>query len=125
MRSGCQTTQLRGEKMISELFCAYCGQIMRESNKESTCPTVSGTHLWEEKNGVEWPTNGITPNHTQENNASEQTRRQWLAGLAMQGIVTAKGTPYTYKSPEIPMLAYHIADAMLEYEKNEVKNGKG
>ena len=55
--------------------------------------------------------------------ASHQTRRQWLAGLAMQGLM------FGYiESPanvyEVSKLAYAMADAMLEYEKNEVKNGR-
>ena len=46
------------------------------------------------------------------------TRRQWLAGLAMQGLLA---NPETWKIGEVSFQdqAYHIADAMIQFEKSE------
>ena len=52
------------------------------------------------------------------------TRRQWLAGLAMQSIVNTEGPTRNF-AKQYAEWSYSIADAMIEYEKNEVKNGKG
>ena len=46
------------------------------------------------------------------------TRRQWLAGLTIQGIM-ANEWPGDNSFNEIARRAYAIADAMLAFEKKE------
>ncbi len=51
--------------------------------------------------------------------APGMTRRQWLAGLAMQGIVSK--TFWDETPSKLAKMAYSVADAMIAYEKGEQK----
>ena len=45
------------------------------------------------------------------------SRRQWLAGLAMQGFIRDDRPPIY----DIPRLSYELADQMIAYEEKEKK----
>lgn len=51
------------------------------------------------------------------------TRRDWLAGLAMSGLVTGTGSDKDSMHPktalEVARAAYHIADLMIRQSKEE------
>jgi len=49
------------------------------------------------------------------------TRRQWLAGLAMQGILSFQGGVLVKpdKPADVAVKAYAMADAMLRFEAEE------
>lgn len=54
------------------------------------------------------------------------TRRQWLAGLAMQGMLSSNakhkdGSVFFLLEDEVAKRAYNYADAMIAHEKGESK----
>ena len=54
--------------------------------------------------------------------SSGMSRRQWLAGLAMQALLTGNQWTDEYKTwTDTAEAAYRAADAMLEYEEKERK----
>ena len=48
-----------------------------------------------------------------------QTRRQWLAALAMQALIERE-----YEAEAIPSIAYKRADIMIAYERAMAKKKK-
>ena len=51
--------------------------------------------------------------------SSGMSRRQWLAGLAMHGILVCPTTPDTWNYERYAREAYRIADEMLDCEEKE------
>jgi hypothetical protein len=47
------------------------------------------------------------------------THRQWLAGMAMQGILVCPTTPDTWNYERYAREAYRIADDMLAYDSGK------
>jgi len=50
------------------------------------------------------------------------TRRQWLVGMALQGLVACSNAEGTLS--QFARYAHEYADAILEHEQKEVSDGK-
>lgn len=53
---------------------------------------------------------------------SGMTHRQWLAGMALSGLMQIKDRPkvdYLQRCKNISKIAYNMADAMIAYEEKE------
>ena len=52
------------------------------------------------------------------------SRRQWYAGMAMQGLLASEHENYEYKKDSVGLMAlaetsFRVADAMIAYEEGE------